>query len=101
MTKFVFKRKDDGEFDLSEAALRRTVGDGTFISAAATVHWPLGSACEDLLISEAQRLMFEQNKTYEEASAFLFQTRPILAKLARIDRVARDEEADFQVEDAA
>jgi hypothetical protein len=97
MTKFVFKRNSDGEFDLSEAALRRVVGD-VQINGAMTVHWPLGSACEDLFLSEAQRLMFEQNRSYEDAAAYLFSTRPIMARLSRIDRVARDDDADFEVE---
>lgn len=100
MTKYVFKRNSDGEFDLSEASLRRVVGD-VQINGAMTVHWPLGSACEELFQSEAQRLMFEHGKTYQDASAYLFEARPIMARLSRIDRVARDDEADFEVEGSA
>jgi len=94
--RLVFTRKENtDDFDLTEAGIRKVVGD-VRLSAATRCEWPLVVAAEDAVMDDVRQVMFERKDiTAHEAFRFVQQKRPLCFAISRADRVARGDDADL------
>lgn len=93
--RMIFKRGNDDAFDLTEAALRKVVGE-VRLTAATRAEWPLVAQAEDAIMADVLQLMFERpDITAIAAFGQIRRKRPLCFTISRADRVARGDDCDL------